>query len=107
MAARLRDLLQRSREVKPKSTIEPPLQVSELVADNEEIIGPISSDKEAHNNAIETAAKDIFYTTLVGSENVTAEHHLTFHRALLLSTILLSSQFGTCSIFYSTVGTEV
>jgi THO complex subunit 1 len=70
MAARLRELLQRARDVKPTTTIDPPLQVSELVADNEEIIGPISGDKEKHMNAIETAAKEIFYSKLVGTADI-------------------------------------
>jgi THO complex subunit 1 len=73
LAARLTELLDRAREVKKSTTVDPPLQVSELASDGEDIIGPITGDREIHMNAIETAAKQIFYSKLVGPEHIRSE----------------------------------
>lgn len=70
LAGRLQELLQRARNIKKSTSIEPPLQVSELVSDGEDVLPPISGDRDVHMNAIETAAKSIFYNKLVGPEPV-------------------------------------
>lgn len=64
ISQRLNDLLHRAREVKQSSSIEPPLQVSSLAADNEPLFSPIHGDKEIHTLAFERAAKNIFYNKL-------------------------------------------
>lgn len=66
-AARLSELLQRARNVKPSTSIEPPLQVSELVPDEESLFGDISGEKEILSVALESAAKGVFYSTIVRS----------------------------------------
>lgn len=63
--ARLNYLLRRARAVKSSVTIDPPLQVSALLENNEPILERIEGDKEIHNLAIESAAKHIFYASLV------------------------------------------
>jgi THO complex subunit 1 len=67
MAERLHVLLQRARSVKPSTSIDPPLQVAELTPENEDVFGPITGDREIHMNAIEAAAKNIFYGKIVSS----------------------------------------
>ncbi|KAF2748215.1 hypothetical protein M011DRAFT_401168 [Sporormia fimetaria CBS 119925] len=64
---RLQSLLQRARHVKPSTSIEPPLQVSELISGDGELLGPVSVGNEAQSNAVETAAKSIFYAQLGSS----------------------------------------
>ncbi|KAF2280161.1 uncharacterized protein EI97DRAFT_455084 [Westerdykella ornata] len=64
MAERLRVLLQRARTVKQSTSLEPPLPVSELVTNTDHILGSVVGDKEVHMNAIETAARNVFYSTL-------------------------------------------
>lgn len=61
--ARLNHLLQRAREVKQSHSIDPPLQVSALIGDDENILGSLQVDKDTYE--IESAAKSIFYSTLV------------------------------------------
>lgn len=63
--ARLRELLQRALDVKQSTAIDPPLQVSKLAPDNQDLFGPIAGDKDTHMSAVEMAAKSIFYSTLV------------------------------------------
>lgn len=62
---RLAYLLQRARDVKPGTSIDPPLQVSELVPENESLLGEIEGEKEARSLAVDTAAKSLFYANLV------------------------------------------
>lgn len=66
-AARLNELLQRARNVKTNTSIEPPLQVSELVPDNEPLFGDINGEKEILSTALESAAKSVFYASIVRS----------------------------------------
>ncbi|KAF2016265.1 hypothetical protein BU24DRAFT_346476 [Aaosphaeria arxii CBS 175.79] len=61
---RLNGLLQKARSVKPSSTIDPPLQVSELVKNDEALFVPVVDNKDAHTLAFEKAAKHIFYARL-------------------------------------------
>jgi THO complex subunit 1 len=65
VALRLDHLLQRARIVKTSSTIDPPLQVSELVPENEPLFGKIEGEKEARWLAVDSAAKGLFYAYLV------------------------------------------
>jgi THO complex subunit 1 len=65
VTAKLEELLQRASEIKQQTSIDPPLQVSELAADDEPLLGPVVGDKETHRTVIERAAKNIFYTSLV------------------------------------------
>ena len=64
-AARLDELLQRARTVKPSTSIEPPLQVSELVPENELLFNDINGEKDVLSTAVESAAKSIFYANIV------------------------------------------
>ncbi|KAF2687446.1 nuclear matrix protein [Lentithecium fluviatile CBS 122367] len=66
---RLYDLLRRAREIKRSTAIDPPLQVSALVDDDEPLIAPPEGDKEGHNFAVESAAKAILYAIL-GSNRI-------------------------------------
>ena len=65
----VQDLLQRAREVKQHSDIEPALKLSDFQGAIETTSGspqPSVSDKTpAHYAAIETALRDIFYDILV------------------------------------------
>ena len=63
--ARLDELLQRARTVKPSTTIEPPLQVSELVPENEPLFNDINGEKDLLSTAVESAAKSVFYAHIV------------------------------------------
>ena len=65
VAHRIDHLLRRARVVKENATIDPPLQVSELVPESEALLGDIEGDKEVRALAIESAAKRVFYTNLV------------------------------------------
>lgn len=65
IAARLDELLQRARVVKTSTSIEPPLQVSELAPGNESLFGDIDGDKDVLSTALESAAKRIFYANIV------------------------------------------
>ncbi|KAH7400683.1 nuclear matrix protein [Phaeosphaeria sp. MPI-PUGE-AT-0046c] len=62
--ATLNDLLQRARIVKPSTTIDPPLQVSDLVPDNEPLFQDIEGEDEARKLAVDSAAKYLFYANL-------------------------------------------
>lgn len=64
-AARLDELLQRARTVKPSASIEPPLQVSELVSGGEPLFGGINDEKDILSTALESAAKRVFYANIV------------------------------------------
>ncbi|KAF2852168.1 nuclear matrix protein-like protein [Plenodomus tracheiphilus IPT5] len=64
VALRLDYLLRRARIVKQSATIDPPLQVSELVPENEPLLGDIEGEKEVRALAIESAAKSVFYINL-------------------------------------------
>ncbi|KAF9696953.1 hypothetical protein EKO04_004911 [Ascochyta lentis] len=63
-AARLDELLRRARTVKPTTTIEPSLQVSELVPDNEPLFSDINGEKDILSTAVESAAKSVFYANI-------------------------------------------
>ena len=65
MAVKLATLLQRARALKQSTSIDPPLQVSELITDNEPLLGHGMCDKEAGMLAVDRAAKNIFYGNLV------------------------------------------
>jgi THO complex subunit 1 len=65
VVTRLNYLLQRARSVKPSTAIDPPLQVSDLVPEDESLFGIIEGDDEACKLAVETAAKSLFYANLV------------------------------------------
>lgn len=64
-AARLEELLQRARTVKPSTAIEPQLQVSELVPENEPLFHDINGEKDVLSTAVESAAKSVFYAHIV------------------------------------------
>jgi len=66
-AARLNELLQRARSVKPSTSIEPPLQVSELVSEDESLFSESNGEKDILSNALESAAKGVFYASIVRS----------------------------------------
>lgn len=67
ISAKLRALLDRAREIKSAQTIEPPLPVAEFVQE----VGSLGSDvfgsqSDSHRfSVVETAARSIFYETLV------------------------------------------
>jgi THO complex subunit 1 len=65
LTVRLEDLLERARNVKQSTTINPPLPVSELAQDGQPLFTPVFGDKETHMIAFEKAAKATFYNTLV------------------------------------------
>jgi THO complex subunit 1 len=64
-AARLDELLQRARTVKSSTSIDPPLQVSELVPETEPLFNDINGEKDVLWTAVESAAKGVFYANLV------------------------------------------
>lgn len=63
--ATLNDLLQRARIVKPSTTIDPPLQVSDLVSEKEPLFENVEGEDEARKLAVDSAAKYLFYANLV------------------------------------------
>ncbi|KAJ4994080.1 hypothetical protein SVAN01_00557 [Stagonosporopsis vannaccii] len=63
-AARLNELLQRARNVKPSTSIEPPLQVSELVREDEPLFSDVNSERDNLSTALESAAKGVFYASI-------------------------------------------
>lgn len=65
VAPRLDYLLRRARVVKQNASIDPPLQVAELVPENEPLLGEIEGGKEVRTLAVESAAKSVFYVNLV------------------------------------------
>ena len=65
VAPRLHYLLQRARVVKPSTSIDPPLQVSELVPETEPLLGKIEGGDQVRTLAVESAAKSVFYANLV------------------------------------------
>jgi THO complex subunit 1 len=66
MVASLEELLQRAREVKQSTSIDPPLQVSEIASESGPIFGKVPKDtSDLHSVAFERAAKKIFYSELV------------------------------------------
>jgi len=67
LTARLEELLERARNVKKSTSIEPPLLVADLLSDGEEVIPFIHENKDIHYNAIETATKRLFYSKIVGT----------------------------------------
>lgn len=64
LTARLEELLERARNVKKSTSIEPPLLVADLLSDGEEVIPFIHENKDIHYNAIETATKRLFYSKI-------------------------------------------
>lgn len=67
VVARLDHLLHRARIVKPTATIDPPLQVSELVPEDEPLLDDLEGEKEARWLAVDSAAKSVFYAYLVST----------------------------------------
>jgi THO complex subunit 1 len=65
VASRLDHLLQRARVVKRSTSIDPPLQVSELLPENEPLLGKIEGGDQVRTLAVESAAKSVFYANLV------------------------------------------
>ena len=65
VSPRLNYLLQRARIVKPSVSVEPPLNVSDLVPENESLLGDIEGEKEVRWLAIESAARSVLYSHLV------------------------------------------
>ena len=65
VAPRLDHLLQRARVVKRSTSIDPPLQVSELVPENEPLLGQIEGGDQVRTLEVESAAKSVFYANLV------------------------------------------
>lgn len=64
-AARLDELLQRAHTVKRGTSIEPALQVAELVRKNESLFSDNNGEKEILSTAVESAAKGVFYAYIV------------------------------------------
>ncbi|KAH3917817.1 hypothetical protein HBI56_112630 [Parastagonospora nodorum] len=62
--SRLNYLLERARSVKPSTSIDPPLQVSDLIREDEFLFDPIEGSDEARRLSVETAAKSLFYANL-------------------------------------------
>ncbi|KAF3049803.1 hypothetical protein E8E11_010337 [Didymella keratinophila] len=67
-AARLEELLQRARTVKRSTSIEPPLQVAELVPENELLFDDINGEKDTLATAVESAAKGVFYADIASTK---------------------------------------
>lgn len=65
VVTRLNYLLQRARVVKPSATIDPPLQVADLIPENEFLFVGIEGEDEARKLAVDSAAKSLFYANLV------------------------------------------
>lgn len=65
VAHRIEHLLSRARNVKENASIDPPLQVAELVPESEPLLDDIEGDKEVRALAVESAAKSVFYANLV------------------------------------------
>lgn len=61
--SRLKDLVQRARTIKQETSIDPPLQVSALLQDNESLVEQIEP-RELRELAAEGAAKSILYPIL-------------------------------------------
>jgi hypothetical protein len=78
VAVRLDHLLQRARIVKPTSTIDPPLQVSELVPEDEPLLGDLEGEKEARWLAVDSAARRLFYAYLVSTSRSAWSLRLTY-----------------------------
>ncbi|EUC37912.1 hypothetical protein COCCADRAFT_33004 [Bipolaris zeicola 26-R-13] len=81
VAPRLDFLLRRAREVKRVASIDPPLQVSELVPEGEPLLGEIEGGKEVRTLAVESAAKSVFYANL-GSTRIEAPEFVTIWNLL-------------------------
>lgn len=69
-AARLDELLQRARIVKRSSSIEPPLQVAELMPENQLPFSDINGEKDVLSTAVESAAKGVFYASIVSRSSL-------------------------------------
>jgi THO complex subunit 1 len=67
VVARLNYLLQRARVVKPSATIDPPLQVADLIPEDEVLFVGIEGEDESRKLAVDSAAKSLFYANLVSS----------------------------------------
>jgi THO complex subunit 1 len=65
MVARLAGLLQRARALKQSTSIDPPLQVSELLSDSEPLLGHATGTHDIQMLAVDRAAKNVFYSSLV------------------------------------------
>lgn len=65
VAAILDELLQRARTVKPSTSIDPQLQVSELASGDEPLFGGFTVEKDILSTALESAARRIFYANIV------------------------------------------
>ncbi|KAF2178872.1 nuclear matrix protein [Zopfia rhizophila CBS 207.26] len=68
MTVKLGELLHQASEVKKQTTIDPPLQVSEISANEGPLLGPVVGDKDAHMTVIEKAAKNIFYAIVASTQ---------------------------------------
>jgi THO complex subunit 1 len=65
VSSRLDYLLQRARIVKPSVLVDPPLQVADLVPENESLLGDIEGSKDVRFLAVESAARSVFYANIV------------------------------------------
>jgi len=65
VAPRLDYLLRRARIIKQSASVDPPLHVSELVPENEPLLGEIEGGSQVRALAVESAAKSVFYANLV------------------------------------------
>ncbi|KAF2828565.1 hypothetical protein CC86DRAFT_454324 [Ophiobolus disseminans] len=81
VVARLNYLLQRALVIKPNATIDPPLQVSELVPEEELLLGHLEGEKEVRWLAADSAAKGLFYAYL-GSTRITEPEFVTIWNLL-------------------------
>lgn len=104
--SRLSSLVRRARTVKKETSIDPPLQISALLEDNEPLVERIEP-RDLRELTAESAAKSILYPKLVGVLPCYETPKLMSSRALFPSTTLLLSMCGICSTLSKAVQTEV
>ncbi len=79
LTASLRNLLERSNELKPDGGIEPALTSTNFGGDLETVIrraeGGVTVNAQDHYAALETACRNIFYDLLVGSKYLQNRQH--------------------------------
>lgn len=107
ITARLHDLLTRARVIKRSTSIDPALQVSALIREDEPLLACAKSEEEARNFIVEGAAKSIFYAILVCCTSPRLVHMLTTDRAQATLKIPPLSQYGICWTYSSIGVTEV
>ena len=92
--------------MKPNTSIDPPLHVSDLIREGDSLFDSIEGNDEARRLSVETAAKSLFYANLVRSllSLIYVAHP---GRVLLASGNQHSCLSGICSTFSNIAETEV